>query len=111
MEVSAVKTANKLMEIYSPASELAGTTSRTDSRARAAHLKALDREKRDAALGEMASQALSPEERIRRWEKLYEASLPKKANHSALAIIAANTGLTLEQVSEEQHRRRSTRRY
>jgi len=101
-----MKITSRLTEIYLPASEWAGT-SRRDSRERAARLTALDRQQRDAALGEMASQAIRPEERIRRWEMLYEATLPRRANHTALAIIAAHTGLTIEQIHEEQHRRRS----
>jgi hypothetical protein len=101
-----VDTTNKLLQIYSPPE--GGTASRSESRGRAAELQALDREKRVAAREAMTSQALEPRERIRMWERLYDASMPRRANHAALAIIAANTGLTIEELRAEQHRRRST---
>jgi hypothetical protein len=101
-----VNTTSKLLQIYSPPE--GGSASRIESRGRAAELQALDREKRVAAREEMTSKALEPRERIRMWERLYEASMPRRANHAALAIIAASTGLTMEELREEQRRRRST---
>jgi len=87
-----------------PAAASAGT-SRSECRARAAHLESQQQAQRDLALGELSSQALGPEQRICLWEKLYEVRLPREANHPALSVISAITGLSLEQIREEQRRR------
>jgi hypothetical protein len=56
-------------------------------------------------LAEQASLANSPADRIRIWERLHEITLPISPSHRLLGIIAANTGLTLEQVLDEQQHR------
>jgi hypothetical protein len=77
----------------------------TDYRARAAALEYETRERRRSELAEQVSVQNTPEQRIRIWERLHELSLPKKATHPLVKIIAVDTELTLEQVREEQHRR------
>jgi hypothetical protein len=76
-----------------------------DFRARAAHQQAMAAERREHELAEQTSLANSPADRIRIWERLHEITLPISPSHRLLAIIAANTGLTLEQVHDEQQLR------
>ncbi|MGH8141014.1 MAG: hypothetical protein ACREU2_00635, partial [Steroidobacteraceae bacterium] len=76
-----------------------------DFRARAAHQQAMAAERREHELAEQTSLANSPADRIRIWERLHEITLPISPSHRLLEIIAANTGLTLEQVRDEQQHR------
>jgi hypothetical protein len=82
-----------------------GGESAEDLRARAAHQQALAAERREHELAEQASVANPPAERIRIWERLHGITLPASPTHRLLGIIAANTGLTLEQVLDEQQQR------
>jgi hypothetical protein len=82
-----------------------GGESADDFRARAAHQQALAAERREHELAEQTSLANSPADRIRIWERLHEITLPISPSHRLLGIIAANTGLTLEQVHDEQLQR------
>jgi hypothetical protein len=47
-----------------------------------------------------------PERRIRLWESMHGLHLPKSSDHRLLELIAEKTDLTVEQVREEQLRRR-----
>jgi len=76
-----------------------------DFRARAAHQQAVAAERREHELAEQASAANSPEARIKIWERLHEITLPRNPSHRLVGIIAANTGLTVEQVLDEQQHR------
>ena len=49
---------------------------------------------------------LSPHERISTWERLHALKLPRSADHPLAGLIASQTGLTLEDISAEQRRRR-----
>lgn len=51
------------------------------------------------------SDASSPEDRIRLWERLHGLPLPPESDHKLLAIIAAQTKLSVAAVHEEQKRR------
>ena len=82
-----------------------GGESAEDLRARAAHQQALAAERREHELAEQASVANSPTDRIRIWERLHGITLPISPTHRLLGIIAANTGLTVEQVLDEQQQR------
>jgi hypothetical protein len=77
----------------------------TDYRARAVALDYEARERRRSEIAEQTAVQNTPEQRIRIWERLHELRLPRKATHPLVPIIAADTGLTLEQVQEEQGRR------
>jgi hypothetical protein len=77
----------------------------TDYRARAAAMDYEARERRRSAIAEQTAVQNTPEQRIRIWERLHELNLPKKTVHPLLRVIASDTGLTLEQVREEQGRR------
>jgi hypothetical protein len=45
-------------------------------------------------------------ERIALWERLYEIPLPEGAEHPLVRVILAHTGLTADDIHEEQRRRR-----
>jgi hypothetical protein len=46
-----------------------------------------------------------PHERIRIWEQLHALRLPLSTTHPLLAVVAAQTKLTLHDIREEQRRR------
>jgi hypothetical protein len=76
-----------------------------DFRARLAlqHAEAVERRRQE--LLEQTSMLNTPEQRIRVWERLHQVTLPRRSTHQLLRVIAEDTGLTLEQVLVEQHRR------
>lgn len=59
-------------------------------------------QQRQRALAEQSSSANPPDVRIRAWEKVHALRMPGDAAHPVLDVIAYGTGLTLEQVREEQ---------
>jgi hypothetical protein len=61
---------------------------------------------RQRALDSTSEGAAAPDERIRRWEHLHALKLPSAAGHPLLAVIAARTRLTLNDITKEQQRRR-----
>lgn len=68
--------------------------------------------KRRVEMEELRSELMSPEQRIRAWERVHALRLPRDPNHHILRAIALETRLTLEQVKEVQHddaARRTTR--
>ena len=76
-----------------------------DLRARVALEQARAQQHREQELLEQSSTRNSPQERIRIWERLHGVRLPRNATHRVLDVVAAGTGLTLEQVRDEQRRR------
>ncbi len=74
---------------------------------------ALDAEERQHqrlhALAEQTSVANPPNVRIRAWEKAHGLRMPGDAAHLVLDVIAHGTGLTLEQIREEQRARAAAR--
>ncbi len=62
-------------------------------------------EKRRLAFAELKSGLYSPSDRISAWEKLHGLRLPSDSGHAILVFIARSTGLTLEQVHDEQKNR------
>jgi hypothetical protein len=60
---------------------------------------------RQRELAEQSSIANPPDARIRAWEKVHALRLPGDAEHPVLDVIAQSTGLTLEQIREEQRSR------
>jgi transcription elongation GreA/GreB family factor len=90
--------------IYVPQLPTAGAT-RNECRERAAEIKAENEAQRHRAKSEQSSDRYTAQERIRLWESLHGAQLPRDANHPVLTVIAFNTALTLAQVrAEQQHR-------
>lgn len=59
-------------------------------------------------LAGQASPHNTPTERIRIWEQLHQLQLPQDTGHRLVQIIAAQTGLGLAAVYEEQRRRAGT---
>lgn len=64
---------------------------------------------RQRALAEQSSTANPPDVRIRAWEKVHALRMPGDAAHPVLDVIAYGTGLTLEQIHEEQRVRLALR--
>ena len=62
-------------------------------------------ERRQQDLAEQSSALNTPDARIRIWERLHEVQLPRDPAHSLIKVIAAGTGLTVEQVHEQQRQR------
>jgi hypothetical protein len=63
------------------------------------------RHERQRELAEQSSIANPPDARIRAWEKVHALRMPGDAAHPVLDVIAHGTGLTLEQIREEQRAR------
>jgi hypothetical protein len=63
------------------------------------------RHQRQRELAEQSSTANPPDARIRAWEKVHALRMPGDAAHPVLDVIAHGTGLTLEQIREEQRAR------
>jgi DNA-binding transcriptional regulator YiaG len=82
----------------------AGETN-NDYRARIAHHQAEIQERRQRELLEQASKLNLPAARIRIWERLHCVSLPRDPKHRLLDVIAKHTGLTLDEVRDEQRLR------
>jgi hypothetical protein len=78
-----------------------------DYRARVALERLEADERRQRQLSEQASLLNDPQARVRAWEKAHGLTLPRRAGHPVLALVAQATQLTLEQVREEQLRRAS----
>jgi len=73
-----------------------------DYRQRLATLKAEAAEWRQKQIDEQSSPLNSPAVRIRAWERLHQVDLPRNSAHRLVEIIAANTGLTADEVRAEQ---------
>ncbi|HUI59305.1 MAG TPA: hypothetical protein VLX90_03745 [Steroidobacteraceae bacterium] len=78
---------------------------REEHRARVAHEEVVRLERRQQDLLEQVSERNTPAERIRIWERRHGLTLPRDSNHRLLRIVAAETELALDQVTEEQQRR------
>jgi hypothetical protein len=76
-----------------------------DHKARIAQERQQELERKQHEVLEQASGRNTPAQRIVIWERRHGLTLPRDANHPALEVIAAATGLALEQMHEEQRRR------
>jgi len=76
-----------------------------DYRARIVRQQAEAAQDRQRKLSEQVSMQNTPERRIRIWEHLHAMALPDRPTHPLLAVVANQTGLTLEQVQDEQRKR------
>lgn len=81
----------------------------TDVRARIAQEQAEAAERRRAELADQASSRYTARERVRMWERLHGLTLPRQPSPHLMTIVAKDTALTLEQVTEEQQRRVAAR--
>lgn len=73
-----------------------------DHRQRAAILQAEALERRRRELGEQREPSKSAADRIRIWERLHQLLLPPSPGHRLITIIATDTGLSLDEVRNEQ---------
>jgi hypothetical protein len=76
-----------------------------DYRARIAAYQAEAAERRQQELLEQRSSMNTPASRIRLWEQLHQVDLPRSPSHRLIDVIAAQTGLTSEDVRDEQRLR------
>jgi hypothetical protein len=76
-----------------------------DYRARIVAFQAEAAERRQQELLEQRSSTNTPASRIRLWEKLHQIDLPRSPSHRLIDVIAAQTGLTSEDVRDEQRLR------
>ena len=76
-----------------------------DYRTRMARLHAEALEQRQKQLAEQSSVLNSPADRIRTWERRHQIDLPRDPGHRLVKLIAANTGLSTEEVRVEQRLR------
>ena len=79
--------------------------SQVDRRARMARYQAEAVERRQQELIEQRSPLHTPADRIRIWERLHQLSMPLSPTHRLITVIAANTGLSVEDVRDEQRLR------
>jgi hypothetical protein len=63
-------------------------------------------EERRQQFEQLTSPIRTASERITLWERLYEIPLPDGAEHPLVRVIVAHTGLTADDIYEEQRRRR-----
>jgi hypothetical protein len=83
--------------------------STADYRTRMARLQAEALEQWQKQLAEQSSTLNSPSDRIRVWERRHQIELPRDPGHRLIKLIAANTGLSAEDVYAEQRLRAQTR--
>ncbi len=86
----------------------AGETN-ADYRTRMAILQAQALEQWQKQLAEQSSVLNSPSDRIRVWERRHQIELPRDPGHRLIKLIAANTGLSAEDVYAEQRLRAEAR--
>jgi hypothetical protein len=79
-----------------------------DYRERMALIQTEASERRQKQLEEQCSPLNTPSARIRIWERLHQLELPRSPGHRLIAVIAANTGLSPEDVRAEQQSRATT---
>ena len=71
-------------------------------RERVARARAEALEVRQRQIDEQRSPLHSSSARIQLWERLHQLDLPRNPRHHLLEVIAADTGLSLEEVRAEQ---------
>lgn len=76
-----------------------------DYRERMALIQSEASERRQKQLDEQCSPLNTPSARIQIWERLHQLALPRDPAHRLVNVIAANTGLSAEDVRAEQQSR------
>lgn len=79
--------------------------SSTDYRKRAEELEAEAASRRQQQIEQQSSPLNSASVRIKAWERLHQLDLPRDTAHRLVDVVAANTGLTVEEVRAEQRER------
>ena len=93
----------KPLEIVSQTATVADTNTDYRGRIKKQAAEALKQRQHDRA--EQISESNSPAARIKIWEGLHQIVLPQDSNHRVLRIVAARTGLSIEQIRTEQRER------
>jgi hypothetical protein len=83
--------------------------STADYRTRMESLQAEALERWQKLLAEQSSVLNSPSDRIRVWERRHQIDLPRDPGHRLVNLIAADTGLSAEEVQAEQRLRAEAR--
>jgi hypothetical protein len=81
--------------------------SNEEYRNRVTRLQAEALERRQKELEEQASPQNDPPTRIRIWERIHEIELPRSPTHHLIGVIAADTGVSRNEVLAEQRKRAS----
>jgi len=81
--------------------------SNEEYRTRVARLQAEALERRQREVEEQASPQNDPPTRIRIWERIHEIELPRSPTHRLIGVIAADTGVSRNEVLAEQSKRAS----
>ena len=81
--------------------------SNTEYRNRIAHFQAEVLDRRQRELEEQSSPEHDPTTRIRIWERIHEIELPRSSTHQLIGVIAADTGMSRNEVLAEQRKRAS----
>lgn len=76
-----------------------------DYRKRAEEFEAAAAERRQQQIEQQSSPLNSAAVRIKVWERLHQIDLPRDSAHRLVNVVAANTGLTVEEVRAEQRER------
>src|SRR5579871_4961829 len=76
-----------------------------DYRRRMALVQAEALERRQQELDQQRSPSNTPADRIRIWERLHQVELPRSPEHRLIGVIAAHTGLSPDEVRDEQRLR------
>jgi hypothetical protein len=77
----------------------------TDYRKRAAQLEAEAADRRQQQIDQQSCPLNSPALRIKTWEQLHQLDLPRDPDHRLVEVVAASTGLSVEEIHLEQHQR------
>jgi len=80
-----------------------------DGKDRRAAIERAERERaamRHSRIEAQSSPLLTAQERVQRWEDLHALRLPVDPNHKLVRVIATDTALGVEEVRDEQTRRR-----
>jgi hypothetical protein len=83
---------------------LAGETI-SDFRTRVAQHQAELQEQRQRELFEQSAERNSAAVRIGIWERLHQLRMPRDSSHRLIGVIAADTGLSIDEVREELRQR------
>ena len=97
------------LDSFDPTGRPVAGGSQEEYRQRLAALRAEALKRRENELREQRSPANSAADRIRIWERRHQLQLPQRSDHQHLAAIAADIGLSLEDVQAEQQLRLAAR--
>lgn len=91
-----------------PAFDPSLVSSASPAERRAAIRMATERrnEERRRKFEELTSPSRTPGEKIAIWERLFAVPLPDGPEHPLIRVILAHTGLTADEIRQEQRRRR-----